>query len=62
MDTTVSQFYPTLFILVIEVLDMLGDLVWGRIIRKAEYSDDGTPLCSLPGQLLHFLVENLSSI
>ena len=49
MDTTVSQFYPTLFILVIEVLDMLGDLVWERIMRKAEYSDNGILLHSLPG-------------
>ncbi|ONK81524.1 uncharacterized protein A4U43_C01F30120 [Asparagus officinalis] len=48
MDTSVSHFYPTLFILVIEVLDMLGGMVWERIMRKAEFSDDGIRLCSLP--------------
>lgn len=49
LDTSVSQFYPTIFILVTEVLDMLGDMVWDRIKRKAEYADDGTLICSLPG-------------
>ncbi|XVF03816.1 hypothetical protein REPUB_Repub05bG0025600 [Reevesia pubescens] len=48
MDTSVSNFYPTLFILAADVLDMLGDLVWERIRQKAEYAEDGTRLCSLP--------------
>lgn len=53
LDTSVFQFYPTLFVLVIDIMDMLGDLVWERIKRKAEYADDGTLLYSLPG--LHHL-------
>ncbi|KAJ6813205.1 UPF0505 protein [Iris pallida] len=52
MDTTVSQFYPTLFVHVIEVMDMLGDLVWERIKRKAEYSDEGRLVNSLPENFL----------
>ncbi|OVA03407.1 Vacuolar protein sorting-associated protein 35 [Macleaya cordata] len=47
MDTTVSQFYPALFVLVTDVLDMLGDMVWERIKRRAEYADDGTVICCL---------------
>jgi hypothetical protein len=49
MDTSVLQFYPTLFVLATDVLDMLGDMVWKRIQQKAEFSEDGTFLCSLPG-------------
>ncbi|KAJ4975936.1 hypothetical protein NE237_001042 [Protea cynaroides] len=48
MDTSVLQFYPTVFVLVTDVLDMLGDMVWERIKRRAEYADDGTMICSLP--------------
>ncbi|KAB5521161.1 hypothetical protein DKX38_025480 [Salix brachista] len=48
MDTSVLQFYPTLFVLATDVLDMLGDMVWKRIQQKAEFSEDGTFLCSLP--------------
>ncbi|WOL02253.1 hypothetical protein Cni_G10972 [Canna indica] len=47
MDTSVLQFYPTLFTLVVDVMDMLGDLVWERIKKRAEGSEDGT-ICSLP--------------
>lgn len=49
MDTSVLQFYPTLFTLVVDVMDMLGTLVWERIRMRAEYGDDGTLLRSLPG-------------
>lgn len=49
MDTSVLQFYPTLFTLVVDVMDMLGTLVWERIRKRAEYADDGTLLWSLPG-------------
>ncbi|CAL0315900.1 unnamed protein product [Lupinus luteus] len=48
MDTSVSEFYPTLFVLVTDIMDMLGDLVWQRIRRKAEFSEEGTLLCNLP--------------
>ncbi|KAF3791529.1 UPF0505 protein [Nymphaea thermarum] len=48
MDTSGLSFYPTLFMLVTDVLDTLGDLVWERIKRKAEYDDDGNFLASLP--------------
>ncbi|XP_019262370.1 PREDICTED: UPF0505 protein C16orf62 isoform X2 [Nicotiana attenuata] len=46
-DTSVLQFYPTLFVLATEILDMLGDMVWERIRQKAEYTEDGT-LVHLP--------------
>lgn len=49
MDTTVLQFYPTLFALATDVIDLLGDMVWERIRQKAEYAEDGTFFCSLPG-------------
>ncbi|CAI9088367.1 OLC1v1022675C1 [Oldenlandia corymbosa var. corymbosa] len=48
MDTSVLQFYPTIFVLATEVMDMLGDMVWERIMHKAEYAEDGTFICSLP--------------
>ncbi|KAL3322452.1 hypothetical protein AABB24_039852 [Solanum stoloniferum] len=47
-DTSVLQLYPTLFVLATEILDMLGDMVWERIMQKAEYTEDGT-LVHLPG-------------
>ncbi|GMY31180.1 VPS35 endosomal protein sorting factor-like isoform X1 [Fagus crenata] len=48
MDTSILQFYPTLFVLAMDIMDMLGDMVWERIKCKAEFSEDGTRLCSLP--------------
>lgn len=48
MDTTVLQFYPTLFALATDVMDLLGDMVWERVRQKAEYAEDGTFICSLP--------------
>lgn len=62
MDTSVSQFYPTIFISVTEVLDMLGNLVWDRIKRKAEYSDDGTLICSLAGINLYLFYDFHTSL
>ncbi|GMJ05077.1 hypothetical protein like AT1G50730 [Hibiscus trionum] len=47
MDTSVLNFYPTLFVLVTDVLDMLGDMVWERIMQKAEFAEDGAKFCSL---------------
>ncbi|KAE8646062.1 VPS35 endosomal protein sorting factor-like isoform X1 [Cucumis sativus] len=47
-DTCVLQFYPTLFVLVTDILDMLGNFVWDRIKRKAEFTEDGARICSLP--------------
>ncbi|XP_039171623.1 VPS35 endosomal protein sorting factor-like isoform X4 [Eucalyptus grandis] len=47
MDTSVRQFYPTLFVLATDVMDMLGDMVWERIKQKAEFTVDGSKLCSL---------------
>ncbi|KAA8523649.1 hypothetical protein F0562_010072 [Nyssa sinensis] len=47
MDTSVLQFYPTLFVLATDVINMLGDLVWERIKRKAEFTEDGVLICSL---------------
>ncbi|XP_038690110.1 VPS35 endosomal protein sorting factor-like isoform X2 [Tripterygium wilfordii] len=47
MDTSVLEFYPTIFVLVTEVMDMLGDLVWERIKQKAEFTEDETRVCTL---------------
>ncbi|MCL7044850.1 hypothetical protein MKW94_022815 [Papaver nudicaule] len=52
MDTSVSQFYPALFVLVTEILDMVGDMVWERIKKRAEFSDDGTIICCLQDNFL----------
>ncbi|KAF5478945.1 hypothetical protein F2P56_005465, partial [Juglans regia] len=49
MDTSVLHFYPTLFVLSMDIMDMLGDMVWERIKWKAEFAEDGTRLFSLPG-------------
>lgn len=49
MDTSILQFYPTLFVLAMDIMDMLGDMVWERIMWKAEFAENGTRLCSLPG-------------
>lgn len=48
MDTSVSNFYPTLFVLATDVLDMLGDMVWEHIRQKAEFAEDGSKICTLP--------------
>lgn len=47
MDTSVLQFYPTLFVLAAEIMDMLGNLVWERIKQKVEFGEDGSRLCYL---------------
>lgn len=47
-DTALLQFYPTLFTLVTDILDMLGDMVWERIKRKAEFLEDGILIHALP--------------
>lgn len=39
MDSSVIQFYPTLFVLATDIMDMLGDLVWNRIKQKAEITE-----------------------
>lgn len=46
-DTALLQFYPTLFNLVTDILGMLGGMVWERIKRKAEFSEDGLRIHSL---------------
>ncbi|KAJ8754974.1 hypothetical protein K2173_015486 [Erythroxylum novogranatense] len=51
MDTTVLHFYPTLFVLATDILDMLGEMVWERIRQKAEFSENGSSLYSLPEKL-----------
>ncbi|KAG8386102.1 hypothetical protein BUALT_Bualt03G0114100 [Buddleja alternifolia] len=48
MDASVIQFYPTLFVLATDIMDMLGDLVWSRIKQKAEITEEGRFICSLP--------------
>ncbi|KAL2944692.1 UPF0505 protein [Bienertia sinuspersici] len=51
-DTALLQFYPTLFTLVTEILDILGDMIWERIKRKAEVLEDGTHIHTLRGSQL----------
>ena len=46
---SVSQFYPTLFILVTDVMDTVGNLVWNRIQKKAEEDEFNNVVASLPG-------------
>jgi hypothetical protein len=46
-DTSVAAFYPTLFVLVTEVMDTVGRLVFDRIRNKAEREDDGTEIMTL---------------
>ncbi|KMS96244.1 hypothetical protein BVRB_000520 isoform C [Beta vulgaris subsp. vulgaris] len=46
-DTALLQFYPTLFTLATDILDMLGDMVWERIKRKVEYLEDGAKIREL---------------
>ncbi|KAH6822817.1 hypothetical protein C2S53_017113 [Perilla frutescens var. hirtella] len=40
MDSSIIQFYPTLFVLATDTMDMLGDLVWNRIKQKAEITEE----------------------
>ena len=47
-DTSVPSFYPTLFVLVTEVMDTMGRLVFDRIRNKAEREDDGAFVAVLP--------------
>ena len=58
-DTALLQFYPTLFSLVTDILGMLGDMVWERIKRKAEFSEDGFQIHSFRGSypilFLHYI-------
>lgn len=58
MDTSVLQFYPMLFALATDIMDMLGDMVFERIKCKAEVSEDGTRICYLPG--LHLTIDSIS--
>ncbi|KAL8205603.1 hypothetical protein R6Q57_009154 [Mikania cordata] len=57
MDTCVAQFYPTLFVLATDIMDMLGDMVWERIREKSEFADDGTKICTLSD---HFEANSIS--
>eukprot|EP00850_Spirogloea_muscicola_P002715 SM000010S04353 [mRNA] locus=s10:1125664:1133388:+ [translate_table: standard] len=54
-DTSVPPFYPALFVLVTDVLDTLGSLVWARIKQRAEQRDDaiGAPVTHLPANFTH---------
>ncbi|KAJ7530606.1 hypothetical protein O6H91_14G009800 [Diphasiastrum complanatum] len=48
LDTSVPQFYPTLFVLVTDVMDTVGNLVWERIKKKAETDESSNCIGSLP--------------
>lgn len=58
MDTSALQFYPALFVVATDVLDMLGDMVWQRIRQKAELSSDGNTICTLRGCISLKLISN----
>ncbi|GFZ12533.1 hypothetical protein Acr_23g0009180 [Actinidia rufa] len=58
MDTSVLEFYPTLFVLATDVMDMVGDMVWERIKQKAEFSEGGNVISSLPAE--NFKAEDIS--
>lgn len=47
-DTSVPGFYPTLFVLVTDVMETMGKLVWKRIKRKAEFDENGDLVKLLP--------------
>ncbi|KAJ7530670.1 hypothetical protein O6H91_14G013800 [Diphasiastrum complanatum] len=48
LDTSVPQFYPTLFVWVTDVMDTVGNLVWERIKKKAETDESSNCIGSLP--------------
>lgn len=58
LDTSVSHFYGTVFVLATDVMDMLGDMVWERIKQKVEFSEDRTKMCSLPGLSFDSLISS----
>jgi hypothetical protein len=37
VDTSVMQFYPSKFVLITDILDIFGKLVYDRLKNKAEY-------------------------
>ena len=41
MDSSVPMFYNTLFVLVSDLMDTMGQLVWERIRNKHEYDESG---------------------
>lgn len=55
-DTSVSHFYPTLFVMVTDILDMLGVMVWERIMCISESAMDQTAMCTLVGPIPIFSV------
>lgn len=49
-DTSVIQFYPSKFVLITDILDTFGKLVFTRIRTKADYYSPGSKVpSSLPG-------------
>ena len=47
-DSSVPKFFPVLFVLVCDILDTIGRLVFERIRAKAERDDDGELIEKLP--------------
>lgn len=46
VDTSVMQFYPSKFVLITDILDIFGKLVYDRLQNKAEYFKTGSKVAT----------------
>ena len=58
-DVNVIQFYPSKFVLVTDILDTFGKLVYERLRDKAQYIPPGSGVpIKLPGRRLMDIIAN----